>query len=53
MDFIERWFGVSPDGSDGSLELLYVAVAALAVSLWLARRRLARASRRETVRPQR
>ena len=21
MDFIERWFGVSPDGGDGSLEI--------------------------------
>jgi hypothetical protein len=26
MDFIEKWFGVSPDGGDGSLEVLYVAV---------------------------
>jgi hypothetical protein len=30
MDFIERWFGVSPDGGDGTLELLYIA-AGLAV----------------------
>ena len=49
MDFIERWFGVSPDGGDGSLELLWIAaivVAAGAVVLrkpilrWFARRRL-------------
>jgi hypothetical protein len=30
MDFIERWFHVSPDGGNGSLEVLYV-VAVLAV----------------------
>ena len=24
MDFIERWFGISPDGGDGSLEALYL-----------------------------
>lgn len=39
MDWIERWFGVSPDGGDGSLELLLtltalaiVAIAILAAS---------------------
>jgi hypothetical protein len=26
MDFIERWFGISPDGGDGSLEALYLFV---------------------------
>ena len=26
MDFIERWFGVSPDGGDGSTELMYLTV---------------------------
>jgi hypothetical protein len=31
MDFIERWFGISPDGGDGSLEALYL-FAALAVA---------------------
>jgi hypothetical protein len=29
VDFIERWFGVSPDGGDGTLELLYIGVGAL------------------------
>ncbi len=24
MDFIERWFGVSPDGGDGTTELMYL-----------------------------
>jgi hypothetical protein len=35
VDFIERWFGVSPDGGDGTLELLYVGVAALIVVVLL------------------
>ncbi len=30
MDWIEHWFGISPDGGDGSTEVLYVA-ALLAV----------------------
>jgi hypothetical protein len=35
MDFIERWFGVSPDNGNGSLELLYiVAVAAVGAVVW-------------------
>jgi hypothetical protein len=42
MTFIESWLGVSPDGGDGSLEALYLAVAAAAAVVWLARRRLAR-----------
>ena len=30
MDFIERWFGISPDGGNGVLEAMYfVAVLAL------------------------
>jgi hypothetical protein len=32
MDFIERWFGVSPDGGDGSLEALYFVVLLVIVS---------------------
>jgi hypothetical protein len=27
MDWIERWFGFSPDGGDGSFEWLIVCVA--------------------------
>lgn len=26
MDFFEQWFGIAPDGGNGSLELLYLAV---------------------------
>jgi hypothetical protein len=32
MDFIEQWFHVSPDGGNGSLEVLYV-VAIVAIIL--------------------
>lgn len=32
MDFIERIFGVSPDGGSGSLELLYLALPLLAAA---------------------
>lgn len=50
MDFIERLFGVSPDGGDGSTELMYfvvfvIIVTALAwrlVSRWYAGRRRGR-----------
>ena len=43
MDFIERWFGFSPDGGDGSLEVLWivaivVAVIAVAFRRWIAAR---------------
>ena len=42
MDFIERWFGISPDGGSGLLEMLYVFAIANAVTtaaMYLARRR--------------
>ena len=31
MDFIERFFGLSPDNGDGSTEILWLAVAAIVV----------------------
>lgn len=40
MDFIERLFGVSPDGGDGSLEAVYVAVLFVIVSAIVWRGRL-------------
>jgi hypothetical protein len=51
MDFIERWFGISPDGGDGSLELLWLATIVVAISVVSFRRRIvtwltARTSRR-------
>ncbi len=33
MDFIERIFGVSPDGGNGSLEFMYVTGIVVAVTL--------------------
>lgn len=41
MDFIERWFGVSPDSGDGSLELLWVIVIVLSLVAIAFRRRIA------------
>ena len=43
MNFIERWLGVSPDGGDGTLEMLYIGVSVLAIvvfasRVWIARR---------------
>ena len=32
MDFIERWFGVSPDGGSGSLEITLVIVGLLVLA---------------------
>ena len=40
MDFIEQWFGISPDGGDGSLETLWVA--AIVVAAIACRRPIAR-----------
>jgi len=37
MDWIERWFGISPDGGDGSTEALYV-IPAIAVVVMIAGR---------------
>jgi MYXO-CTERM domain-containing protein len=40
MDFIEQWFGVSPDGGDGSLELLWIVAVVVAVAAFVLRRRI-------------
>jgi len=32
MDFIEQWFGISPDGGNGSLEALYIIAITLVVA---------------------
>jgi hypothetical protein len=47
MDFIERIFGVSPDGGDGSLEFFFIvslAVAAFLVGIEIYLRRKRRSS---------
>lgn len=41
MDFIERWFGVSPDGGDGSLEVLWIAAVVIAILAFAFRRKIA------------
>ena len=46
MDFIERWFGVSPDGGDGSTELLYIVVIAAVLALIVFRRSIAKRLRK-------
>jgi hypothetical protein len=44
MDFIERLFGFSPDGGDGSTELMivgvFVLIAIVATWRWLASKNL-------------
>ncbi len=48
MDFIEKWFGLSPDGGDGSLEALWLVAIVLAVAAIFFRRRIvARLSARQ------
>jgi len=41
MDFIERIFGVSPDGGNGALEAVYFIVIGL-VTFWILYRRFGR-----------
>lgn len=47
MHFIEDWFGINPDGGSGALELLYFAVAFLALVMFALRRRARRAWQRQ------
>jgi hypothetical protein len=42
MDWIERWFGLSPDGGDGSTETLYVVALFAAAVLIFGRKYFAR-----------
>lgn len=46
MDFIERLFGLSPDNGDGSTEILWLVVAAIAVAAFVYFRRQWRGTRR-------
>jgi len=46
MTFIERLFNLSPDGGSGSLEALYVVVAAVVLGAVVVRRRIAAWSQR-------
>ncbi len=51
MDFIETIFGVSPDGGNGMLEVLYLVAAvtfvAVVVTKWRTRRRIGRHDTRD------
>ena len=42
MHFFEDWFGMSPDGGDGTLELLYIGVGVLVLILLAGRRSILR-----------
>ena len=47
MDFIERWFGVSPDGGDGSLEALYILAGIVVIAAIVFQRRIRSAIQRK------
>ena len=47
MDFIERIFGVAPDGGSGSLEFLLFAIPIAGLCYLALRRRLRRQPRRD------
>jgi hypothetical protein len=42
MDFIEQLFGISPDGGDGTTELLWIAGIVAIAALFVVRRMKAR-----------
>ena len=46
MDFIERFFGLSPDNGDGSTEILWLVVLAIVVATFVYFRIQRRRSRR-------
>jgi hypothetical protein len=43
MDFIERWFGISPDGGDGSTEALAVLAIVIVIAVLVSRRQIVKA----------
>jgi hypothetical protein len=40
MDFIERWLGISPDGGNGTLELLLVTAFVAGIIILAGRRKV-------------
>jgi hypothetical protein len=40
MDFIEQWFGLSPDHGDGSTEAMYIGALVVIVGVILGRRHI-------------
>jgi hypothetical protein len=51
MDFIERIFGISPDGGSGAFEFMLFAVPILILVFLAARRRLRQRARSELRKP--
>jgi hypothetical protein len=47
VDFIEKWFGISPDGGDGSLEALYLFAVLVVVAAIVFRARIRGLIRRQ------
>ena len=47
MDFIEKWFGLSPDGGDGSLEVLWLAAIVVLAVAFIFRRKILMHLRRD------
>ncbi|MBO0902391.1 hypothetical protein [Jiella sonneratiae] len=43
MDFIEQWFGLSPDGGDGSTEVLCLVAVVVLVAVIAGGRHVSRA----------
>jgi hypothetical protein len=41
VDFFEQWFGISPDGGDGSLEVLWIVAIVLVLAVVVFRRQIA------------
>ena len=46
MDFIERWFDVSPDGGDGTFEVLCIAAVCVGILVLACSRRVLEFCRR-------
>ena len=46
MDFIERWFHLSPDNGSGATEALFILAAAALIAAVAGRRRLAEFAKR-------
>lgn len=46
MDLIERLFGISPDGGDGSTEMLYIVAVVAIIALIFGRSFFVRLARR-------
>jgi hypothetical protein len=40
VDFIEKLFGIAPDGGDGSLEVLWLGAAVIAIVAFAFRKRI-------------